>query len=311
MSNIFVIGTRDSSLALWQTQWVAEQLSMRSPGAEFPINAVKTKGDKLLDVALAKIGDKGLFTKELEIALVDGEADLAVHSMKDVPTSLPPGLMIGCICTREDHRDVLISSKHRSFDQLPKGARIGTSSLRRKAQLWHLRPDLELIDVRGNLQTRMRKLDEMDLDGIILAAAGVLRLGWAERITEFLSEDVSLPAVGQGSIGIECRSNDQRVLNMIQLLNDPQAEKCIRIERSLLRQLEGGCQIPIGCWARFEQGAILVDGMVASLDGKIILREQIRRPLEADSELVGRELAEKLLVRGAGEILHTIRQETR
>ncbi|MDD2422564.1 MAG: hydroxymethylbilane synthase, partial [Heliobacteriaceae bacterium] len=212
---IVVVGTRESVLARWQTDWVVAQLKASFPQTCFVVKPVKTQGDKILDVALAKIGDKGLFTKELELALLNGEIDLAVHSLKDVPTVLPAGLRIGAICERTDWRDVLISRHPGGLAALPSGARLGTSSLRRKAQLWRVRPDLQLVDIRGNLQTRWRKMATAGLDGIILAAAGVLRLGWAEKISQYLSGEICLPAVGQGAIGVEIREGDRQTTRMV------------------------------------------------------------------------------------------------
>lgn len=309
-----MIGTRESALAMWQTNWVLERLRERFPGQSFEIKPIKTQGDKILDVALAKIGDKGLFTKELEIAMLDGEIDLAVHSMKDLPTVLPEGLTIGAMCVREDHRDVLISRHPGGLKGLPQGAKIGTSSLRRKAQIWQARPDLDLVDIRGNLQTRLRKMDEQGMDGIILAAAGVLRLGWAEKISEYLSVDVCLPAVGQGSIGIEIRDQDQEIAHIVGALNHDDTALCVRAERALLRILEGGCQIPIGALAKIEekpQGkCIVLDGLVASLDGRDVRKDR-EEGEPSNPEWIGRKLAERLLEQGAREILNAVRQESR
>lgn len=219
MTREIVIGTRDSNLALWQTRWVLENLTRLNPEYKFRVIEMKTQGDKILDVALAKIGDKGLFTKELEVAMLDGEIDLAVHSMKDMPTKLPEGLKIGAICQREEAGDVLIGRTAKTLAELPHGARVGTSSLRRRAQILKYRPDLQIEDIRGNLNTRMEKLTRQGLDAIVLAAAGVIRLGWEDQITERISFDVSLPAVGQGSVGIEIRANDPEVENIIKKLD--------------------------------------------------------------------------------------------
>ncbi|MZP28844.1 hydroxymethylbilane synthase [Heliobacterium undosum] len=304
-----VIGTRDSALALWQTHWVLERLKELYPEQSFEVKHIKTKGDKILDVALAKIGDKGLFTKELEVAMLNGEIDMAVHSMKDLPTVLPEGCTIGAICVREDCRDILISRDGGGLEDLPQVAKVGTASLRRKAQLWKVRPDLQLVDIRGNLQTRMRKMEEQNLDGLILAAAGVKRLGWAEKITEYIPVDMCLPAVGQGSVGIEIREGDEEIGRLVGALNHAESAVCVRAERALLRTLEGGCQVPIGSLGRLCGDKLIVDGVVASLDGKNICRDQVEGD-PADPEEAGVRLAEKLLQQGAREILIQVRQET-
>lgn len=308
-----IIGTRDSALALWQTQWVLEQLQSRFPDQRFEVRAIKTKGDKILDVALAKIGDKGLFTKELEVAMLEGESDMAVHSMKDLPTNLPEGLTIGAICVREDYRDVLVGRTAHSLADLRPGARVGTASLRRKAQIWQVRPDLDLIDIRGNLQTRMRKMEEQEMDGIILAAAGVLRLGWAEKISQFIAEDVCLPAVGQGSVGIEIREGDAVIAAVVGSLNHAPSALCVTAERALLRCLEGGCQVPIGALGRLDPESngqrLILDGIVASLNGRDVCRGTESGNV-AEADAIGNRLAERLLAQGAGEILKAVRQES-
>jgi hydroxymethylbilane synthase len=301
-----VIGTRDSALALWQTRWVEEELKKHWPDYRFRIVDVKTKGDKMLDVALSKIGDKGLFTKELEVWMLDGEIDLAVHSMKDVPTKLPQGLVIGAICRREDPGDVVVSHKGYRLKDLPPGAKVGTSSLRRRAQLLNYRQDLYLKDLRGNLNTRFRKMEEENFDAIILAAAGVKRMGWTEIITEYIPFDLCLPAVGQGSIGIECRADDEEVLNIIRVLNDPEAFDAITGERAFLRKLEGGCQIPIGSLGIIKGEELELHGLVASLDGRTALRAS-HTGKRREAEKVGLELAEKLIKMGAEKILAEIR----
>jgi len=302
-----VIGTRDSALALWQTRWVEEELKRNWPEYSFRVVDIKTKGDKILDVALAKIGDKGLFTKELEVWMLEGKIDLAVHSMKDVPTKLPEGLIIAAMCLREDPGDVVVSHKGYKLADLPQGAKVGTSSLRRRAQLLKYRPDLSLHDIRGNLNTRLAKMEREDFDAIILAAAGVKRMGWESKITDYITYDVCLPAVGQGSIGIECRGDDEEVLEIVRVLNDSDAFDAITGERAFLRKLEGGCQIPIGSLGEMEQGKMKLHGLVASIDGSTILRDSIEgNRHEADK--LGSELADKLIKMGAEKILAEVRK---
>lgn len=308
MAREILVGSRDSALALWQTEWVVNRLRELHPGRKFRIVTMKTRGDKILDVALAKIGDKGLFTKELELAMLRGEIDLAVHSMKDLPTRLPDGLTIGAICQRENPCDVFISEKYKSIESLPPGARVGTSSLRRCAQLLHYRPDLQLVPLRGNLNTRLRKLREQNLDGIILAAAGVIRLGWQNLIKQYLPYSLSLPAVGQGSIGVEMREGDKEIAELVAPLNDYSAEKSIKAERAFLRYLEGGCQIPIGALGQIEGGELRLQGVIASLDGKRLFRAEISGSPEEAEEL-GIALAKRLLAMGADEVLKELRQE--
>jgi hydroxymethylbilane synthase len=300
-----VIGTRDSALALWQTRWVGEKLKEHWPQYHFRVMDIKTKGDKMLDVALSKIGDKGLFTKELEVWMLDGKIDLAVHSMKDVPTKLPESLMIGAMCRREDPGDVVVSHKGYDLAGLPWGAKVGTSSLRRRAQLLNYRPDLHLHDIRGNLNTRFRKMEEEDFDAIILAAAGVKRMGWTDKVTGYIPFDVCLPAVGQGSIGIECRADDGEVREIIQVLNDREAFDAITGERAFLRKLEGGCQIPIGAFGDIRGEEMELHGLVASLDGKTVIRSAIKGPRKEAADL-GVKLAEKLIQMGAKKILAEI-----
>ncbi len=308
MTREVIIGTRDSALALWQTDWVKEKLEQLHPGYRFTVKHIKTQGDKILDVALAKIGDKGLFTKELEVAMIKGEIDLAVHSMKDLPTALPEGLTIGAICERFDPRDVVISHKGYKLADLPRGARVATSSLRRRAQLLKYRPDFVIEDVRGNLNTRMRKLEEKDFDALILAAAGVERMGWAERIEEKISYDIILPAVGQGSIGVEIRRNDREIRNLVAKLDHRESQLAILAERALLRKLEGGCQIPIGALGRVDGDRLTLQGLVASLDGSELLRDEVSGSA-GQAEQLGIELADRLLARGADKILEAVRRE--
>ncbi|AFQ43225.1 hydroxymethylbilane synthase [Desulfosporosinus meridiei] len=298
------IGTRDSQLAMWQAEWVQSQLTKLYPDLNFVLVPMKTKGDKILDVPLSKIGDKGLFTKELEHGLLNDELDMAVHSLKDMPTQLPPGLIISAFCEREEPRDVFLSKNGVKLEELPPGALIGTSSLRRKSQLKHYRPDLNFTDLRGNLQTRWRKLQESDMVGIVLAAAGVKRLGWAHRITQILPEDIMLSAVGQGSIAIEIDEKRSDVAELLARLNHPETERAVRAERTLMRKLEGGCQVPIGALGQVVDGEIILRGMVASLDGVRVLKAEVRG---SDPEKVGIEVANRLIEMGAASILEEIR----
>jgi hydroxymethylbilane synthase len=291
-----------------QTLWVQEQLRHCWPDCAISIEQMKTQGDKILDVALAKIGDKGLFTKELEQAMLDGRADLAVHSLKDLPTRLPEGLILGAITEREDPADAVVFHPRltgATLADLGEGAVVGTSSLRRLAQLRHHYPHLEFKDIRGNLNTRLRKLDEGGFDAIVLAVAGLRRLGWEERIGQILPPEVSLHAVGQGALGIECRDGDSDVLALIATLNhEPTARRC-RAERALLRSLEGGCQVPIGVHTSLAGDTLTLQGMVASLDGKTLVRETLSGPADAP-EALGIALADRLKAQGATEILEQI-----
>ena len=305
---VIKVVSRDSALAMWQTNFVVDSLRKVTDQYEFEIVSLKTKGDKVLDVSLAKIGDKGLFTKELEDGLLSGEMDFAVHSLKDIPTVLPEGLQLSAMLTRHNPADVLISEKYDSFAALPEGAKVGTSSLRRKAQLLHKRPDLNIQDLRGNVNTRMRKLKEENFDGIILAAAGVERMDWKDAITEELSYDLCLPAVSQGVIAVETRSDDPEIIALVQLIHDRESEICITAERALLRALEGGCQIPIAGHAHIEGDEVVLDGLVGSIDGTIIIRDQVRGSI-VRAEEIGKELAEKLSAKGGKEILEQIRME--
>ncbi|HEU4885503.1 MAG TPA: hydroxymethylbilane synthase, partial [Longimicrobium sp.] len=279
------------------------------PALQVEIDVIKTTGDNIQDVPLAKIGDKGLFTKELDTALLSGVADLAVHSLKDVPTRLPEGLTLAAITTRKDPRDVVILPPGRrgGLYYVKSGAKVGTSSLRRRAQLQALRPDLDITDLRGNLNTRLAKLDAGAYDAIILAAAGVLRLGWEERIGQYLNAPAWLPAVGQGALAVVAREDRPDVLDRLLPLHDPAAAACTRAERALLRSLEGGCQVPIGALASVDDdGVIVLHGLVADLDGRRILRVQEVGSVD-DAEGVGRRAADALLAKGAGEILSSIR----
>lgn len=304
MKSTVRIGTRDSQLALWQAEWVRGRLQEFYPEREFQLVPMKTKGDKILDVPLAKIGDKGLFTKELENGLLCGEIDLAVHSLKDLPTVLPEGLEIAAFCEREEPRDVFLSRDGTRLEDLPAGAIIGTSSLRRKAQLAAYRPDLQFTDLRGNLQTRWQKLQNSEMAGIVLAAAGVKRLGWEERITQILPEQIMLSAVGQGSVAVEIATERDDIRELLSVLNHAETAKAVCAERTLMHALEGGCQVPIGALGRVQDGEIFLDAMVASLDGTKLLRASAQGTVAED---VGMEVAKRLLEQGAGEILADIR----
>ncbi len=306
--NKVVIGTRASKLALWQAEWVKSELERLNPGLQVELNKIKTTGDKILDVPLAKVGGKGLFVKEIEEAMLRGEADLAVHSMKDVPTEFPQGLHLAVICKREDPRDAFIAPlegskfKVQRFRELPEGANLGTSSLRRSSQLLSIRPDLKIVQLRGNLETRFRKLDEGQFDAMILAAAGVKRLGWEQRITEIIDPAVSLPAIGQGAIGIECRTDDGFINSLIAPLNHKETSICVRAERALLKRLQGGCQVPIAAHAVIKDGRLVMDGLVGSVTGDRIIKEHLEGNIE-DAEKIGITLGEKLLSMGADKIL--------
>jgi hydroxymethylbilane synthase len=305
-----VVGTRESKLALWQANWVVENLKEANPSYNFRIVGMRTQGDNILDVALAKIGDKGLFTKELELAMLRKDIDLAVHSMKDLPTELPEGLTIGAVCRREYPGDVLVAKDRKSIDELPKGALIGTSSLRRSAQLLNYRPDLKMVTLRGNINTRLRKLSEGGLDAVVLAYAGIARMGWKDRITQKIPFEICLPAVGQGSIGVEVRSDDEEILRVVSRIDHTESRCAIKAERALLKKLEGGCQVPIGALGTIDGGHLTLKGLVASLDGKQVVRSSITGGL-GEAEKLGQRLAEKLLEMGAGDILHKMRQENR
>jgi len=304
---ILYIGTRGSLLALTQSEWVKGRLERQWQGCRVELKIIKTTGDKILDVPLAKVGGKGLFVKELEDALLEGAVDLAVHSMKDVPADLPHGLEIGAIPRREDPRDVLVSRTGKDLSSLPPNARVGTSSLRRAAQLKSLRPDLEIENLRGNLDTRLRKLQEGRYDAIVLAAAGIHRMGWKDRITAYLNPTEFLPAIGQGALGIEIRSEDEAIRELLAPLHDPDTAVAVQAERSLLKGLEGGCQVPIAGHAQGSNGRVELTGLVASLDGKQIVR--LTRSASRDqAEFLGRDLARELLDAGARTILDEIYQ---
>ena len=299
------IGTRASLLAVTQSSWVKSEIEKRHPGTTVELVKITTTGDKILDVPLAKVGGKGLFVKEIEDALLDGRADLAVHSMKDVPTELPASLHLGIVTERENPRDAFLSIKHQNVLALPQGATVGTSSLRRKSQLACLRPDLVIEDLRGNLDTRLRKLDEGRYDAIILAAAGLNRLGFADRITTLFDPEQMLPAIGQGALGLELRRDDQELLDGIFFLNHAATATAVMAERSFLLRLEGGCQVPIGAYATVKGDRVTLTGLIASLDGKEIIKEQESAPA-AEAAALGTLLAQKLLDRGGRAILDEV-----
>ena len=300
--NRVVIGTRGSDLALWQAEYVRRSLEAEFPEIEFEIKIIRTTGDDVLDVSLSKIGDKGLFTRQIETELLSGDIDLAVHSLKDLQTEQPEGLTIGAVCKREKPNDVLISRSGKTLDELPRGAKVATGSLRRRSQLLAYRPDLEISDIRGNLNTRFRKFDESDIDAMILAYAGVERLGMGERISQLIPTDVLIPAVGQGSVAVEIRENDKSVAEISARLDDAETRACVTAERALLRTLEGGCQVPIGGYATIEDETLTLDGIVGSLDGKRIFRET-RSGQASEAIQLGEYVAQALLEQGADSVL--------
>lgn len=307
MMKTLKIATRQSPLALWQAEHIRARLEAMHADLTVELVTFVTQGDKILDTPLAKIGGKGLFVKELEAALMDGRADLAVHSMKDVPMALPEGLSLAVICEREDPFDAFVSNHYASFTDLPQGAKVGTSSLRRKCQILKARPDLEIIDLRGNVGTRLSKLDDGQYDAIILASAGLKRLGLAERIRQTIQPDVSLPAVGQGALGLECRSQDQAVLDLILPLMHAETNVCVRAERAFNAYLEGGCQVPIAGYATLQNGQLQIEGRVGSVDGRTILKA-VQHGTPEQAEMLGEELAKALLAQGAGELLKALYQ---
>ncbi|MEN6350489.1 MAG: hydroxymethylbilane synthase [Syntrophomonas sp.] len=300
------LGTRGSKLALWQAEHLTREINRLRPDLNVDLQVIKTTGDKILDVALSKIGDKGLFTKELENELLAGKIDAAVHSMKDLPSKLEPGLCIGAALKRENPGDVLISHKNYKFNKLPVAARIGTSSLRRAAQLKAARPDLVILDLRGNVETRIRKMQEENLDAIILAHAGVKRLGLENMISDYLPFEIVLPAVGQGVIAVEARENDGEVLKLLQLVDDRETHISSQAERAFLREFEGGCQVPAASLAQLHGDKILVRGLIASLDGQEVHMKQMEGPAE-EAELIGQRVARSLLEAGADKILEDIK----
>jgi hydroxymethylbilane synthase len=300
------IGTRASQLALWQAEWVKSELEKRYPGMEVSLTKIKTIGDKILDVPLAQVGGKGLFVKEIEEAMLRGEIDIAVHSMKDVPTEFPEGLGLYCITEREDPRDAIIS-RNLKFADLPQGARIGTSALRRQAQLLKLRPDLEMVMIRGNVETRIRKLEDERLDAVILAAAGLKRLGFTDRVAEYLDVELSIPAIGQGALGIECRLADPLITETIAFFNHPDTSYAVRAERALLKRCQGGCQVPIAAHGTVDGTELRLVGLIASVDGSRSVRGEINGPV-VQCEQLGAELADRLLAEGGKAILEEVYQ---
>lgn len=304
MRNV-VVGTRRSQLAVTQTEWVMERLQRKLPPSwKLTQEKIVTKGDQILHVTLSKVGGKGLFVKEIEQALLDGRIDLAVHSMKDMPGEMPEGLVFGAVTSREDPRDCLISRTGASLDELPAHARVGTSSLRRQAQILAYRPDLRVEPVRGNLNTRLRKLTEGQFDAIVLAYAGILRMGWEDKVSQILSETVMLPAVGQGALAVQCREEDRELLQCLRTLNDPDAERSIRAERAFLQTFEGGCHLPIAGYATVDGDRVYLRGLVAHPEGKQVIRGE---RTGTDPDETGRELARDLLERGARELLASVK----
>lgn len=299
------IATRKSPLALWQAEHIKSRLMALHPGLEVELITFSTQGDKILDTPLAKIGGKGLFVKELEVAMIEKRADIAVHSMKDVPMELPEELELGVICERENPQDAFVSNQYKGLEDLPQGAVVGTSSLRRQCQIQQLRPDLQIKSLRGNVQTRLSKLDNGDFDAIILAAAGLLRMEMQDRITSFLPTEQSLPAGGQGALGIEWRVGDTAIQELVKPLHHDETASAVLAERALNRRLEGGCQVPIACFAEHQDGQLWLRGLVGSIDGKTLLKTE-KTGAPADAETLGVQAAEALLEQGAGEILKAV-----
>lgn len=299
------IGTRGSPLALWQANWIKSQLETVHDRLTVELIEIKTSGDIIQDVPLAKVGGKGLFTKEIEESLLRHETDIAVHSMKDVPIKFPPGLGISVITMREDPRDALVSNNNIKLEDLPKGAKVGTGSFRRTTQLLAYRPDLDIVPMRGNVGTRLKKLETEGLDAVILAAAGLKRLGFEERITECIDPDIMLPGGGQGAVGIETRCDDMNIINMMMDLDDEETNLALEGERAFLGRLQGGCQVPIGVYATLDGENIRIRGLVGSLDGKQILKSEISGEA-IDAERLGHELGEEILGMGAGDILKEV-----
>jgi hydroxymethylbilane synthase len=305
-----VIGTRGSTLALWQTEYVAEQLRAATHDLDIQVKTIQTRGDLVRDRALSQVGGKGLFVKEIENALSSGEIDLAVHSLKDMPTEQPQGLTLGAILERADPRDALVvSGESVSLDSLPPRARVGTSSLRRQAQLLAARPDLRVLDLRGNVDTRLRKLRQGQYDAVVLAVAGLVRLGRAGAISQALPVDLMLPAVGQGALCIEVRTDDEPTQNLISALDHAPTHWATVAERAFLRRLEGGCQVPIGAFAQMGHDQLRLRGLVAALDGSRLVRDEIRGPAE-QADVLGTQLADQLLAAGGAEILEEVRRDS-
>lgn len=302
------IGTRGSQLALKQAGWVKDIIKAHHPNAEIELEVIKTSGDKILDVPLAKVGGKGLFVKEIEEALQDGRIQMAVHSMKDMPGDIPEGLCIAAVPERETPWDVLIAREVSSLEHLPRGAKVGTSSLRRASQLLYLRPDFEVLPLRGNIDTRIRKLTDERLDAVVLAAAGVKRLGLTNQITAHLDPGVLLPAVGQGALCIEARNNDEQIHEVLAEIHHSETACTVFAERAFLQRLEGGCQVPIAAFAKLQSDSLELEGMVAETDGTVMIRDSITGPAN-EPETLGVELAERLIGRGAGDIVKRLIEE--
>lgn len=300
-----IIATRGSMLALWQANHIKDCIEKRHPGVKAELIKIRTTGDKITDVPLAMVGGKGLFVKEIEEALLDGGADLAVHSLKDVPTEFPDGLALTAITRREDPRDALISNGKKRLAELPDGAKIGSSSLRRRCQLLKVRPDLNIVNLRGNLDTRIKKVEAGQFDAIILASAGMNRLGWENRIAERISTDILLPAIGQGALGIETRVDDAETNGLLEFLNHRDTSVAVRAERAMLKKLEGGCQVPIAAYGEVDGDNLRLRGLVGSIDGETLITDEVKGNT-ADAESLGVKLAETLLDRGAGEILEEV-----
>jgi hydroxymethylbilane synthase len=305
MKEILRIATRQSPLALWQANFVKSELEKRFPDLVVELVTMVTKGDVILDTPLAKIGGKGLFVKELELALLENRADLAVHSMKDVPMTFPEGLGLAAICEREDPRDAFVSNTYQQLDEMPAGSVVGTSSLRRQCQLMAKYPYLQVKSLRGNVGTRLSKLDNGEYDAIILASAGLIRLGLADRIRSFITVEQSLPAAGQGAVGIETRVNDERVLKYVRALEHSATHICVSAERAMNARLQGGCQVPIGGFATLENGQVTLNALVGALDGSQIIRAS-GTDFAENAEKLGVRIAEQLLVQGADEILRAV-----
>jgi hydroxymethylbilane synthase len=301
-----VVGSRQSRLALVQTRWVIERLKALGLPFSFEIKAIVTKGDRIVDRMLSKVGGKGLFVKEIEQALLNKEIDFAVHSVKDMPAELPPGLELVCLPEREDPRDCLISKDGYGLDDLPPGAVLGTSSLRRSAQLLKVRPDLTVKWIRGNIDTRLRKLEEENYDAIVLAASGLKRLGNTEQITQFLEPDICLPAVGQGALGIECRSDDEELKQVLAKIHHSPTARCVSAERVFLNEMGGSCHVPVACYGREQEGYLLLTGLIASPDGHNVLKASLRG---TDPHLLGKQLADELKAQGASQILDLVKRE--
>ncbi len=307
-SRVLRIATRKSLLALWQAEYVKAELERHHPGLQVELVPLTSRGDKILDVPLAKVGGKGLFVKELETALLEGDADIAVHSMKDVPMEFPQGLGLPVICPREDARDAFVSNRFNSLDELPEGSVVGTSSLRRQCQLLAARPDLKIKFLRGNVQTRLQKLDDGEYDAIILAAAGLIRLELKPRIRAYIEPELSLPAGGQGAVGIECRLADQAIIDLIAPLHDAITAQQVTAERAMNRRLQGGCQVPIACYALHRENHLWLRGLVGAPDGSQMLFDEISGPV-AEAEQMGIALADRLLAAGADKILAAVYAE--